>query len=103
MAHKGESSSLTTNGSPDLGVSNTYSISCVTKAVGVSARQLYYWESIGIIKPVYERFGSYLYRRYSQRDVDFLIKIKTLLNDGYMLRRAVEKVKVLFAEKKLNP
>ena len=74
-------------------IAQTHSISYVTKAVGVSARQLYYWESIGIVKPNYERFGFYSYRRYSQKDVDFLITIKLLLNDGYTLRTAVEKAR----------
>ena len=69
-----------------------YSISLAAKAVGVSQRQLYYWEYIGIVKPNYEQFGSYSYRRYSQDDIEFLIKIRSLLNDGYTLRAAVHKV-----------
>ena len=78
---------------PDPQAQQTYSISHVARIVGVSPRQLYYWESIGVIKPVYERFGSYSYRRYSQEDIDFLIRIRRLLDDGYMLRAAVERAK----------
>ena len=75
------------------GVAKLYSVSSVSKSVGLSSRQLYYWENLGIIKPTYEEFGSYSYRRYSQDDVDFLAKVKKFLDDGYTLRAAVKKVK----------
>lgn len=70
-----------------------YSVSYVAKTVEVSSRQLYYWEYLGIVKPGYEQFGSYSYRRYSQEDINLLTKIKSLLNEGYTLRAAVRKVK----------
>ena len=75
------------------GTDKFYSVSFVSKTVGISPRQLYYWEHLGIIKPVYEEFGSYSYRRYSQAHVDFLAKIKGFLDDGYTLRAAVKKVR----------
>ena len=71
----------------------TYSISLAAQRVGVSQRQLYYWEFIGIVKPVYIPFGSYSYRRYTQRDIDRLLKVKQLLDAGYTLKAAAHKVK----------
>lgn len=69
-----------------------YSVSSVVKTVGVSARQLYYWEQVGIITPTYEQFGTYEYRRYSQQDLDKLMKIKQLLDEGYTLKAASQRV-----------
>ncbi|OGW79427.1 MAG: hypothetical protein A3G33_03565 [Omnitrophica bacterium RIFCSPLOWO2_12_FULL_44_17] len=70
-----------------------YSISSTAKLVGVSSRQLYYWEQLGIVKPIYEQFGSYEYRRFSQSDINVLLRIKQLLNEGYTLCAAALKVK----------
>ena len=70
-----------------------YSVSSAAKIAGVSHRQLYYWERIGIIKPAYEEFGSYSYRRYSQEQIDLLTKIKELLDGGYTLQAAIKKAK----------
>ena len=72
---------------------SSYSVSLAAKTIGVSPRQLYYWEVIGIVAPVYERFGSYAYRRYSQEDVGTLMKIKCFLDKGYTLRAAAQMVK----------
>lgn len=73
-------------------IAHSYSISLAAKEVGVSIRQLYYWEQLGIVKPIYEQFGSYQYRRYSQKDVELLIKLKQLLDEGYTLRAAASRV-----------
>lgn len=72
---------------------HTHGISDVVRKVGVSTRQLYYWESLGVIKPMYIRFGVYAYRRYTNSDLELLCKIKNFLDDGYMLRTAIEKAK----------
>ncbi|MBI4372120.1 MAG: MerR family transcriptional regulator [Candidatus Omnitrophica bacterium] len=74
-------------------VSKFFSISSAAKTAGVSPKQLYYWENLGIVKPQYEQFGSYSYRRYSQKDVQLLIEIRSLLNNGYTLRAAAQKIK----------
>ncbi len=71
----------------------TYSVSLAAHTVGVSQRQLYYWEFIGIVKPAYIPFGSYSYRCYTQRDIARLIKVKHLLDAGYTLKAAAQKVK----------
>src|SRR3989338_5642557 len=73
-------------------VQRSYAISSACKMIGVSSRQLYYWESLGIVKPFYEQFGSYFYRRYPAAIIKALIKIKTLMDQGYTLRAAAQKV-----------
>jgi hypothetical protein len=76
----------------ELKILKTYSVSLACKLVGVSSRQLYYWESLGIIKPVYQEFGAYAYRRYSDQDIRNLVKIKGLMDQGYTLRAAAQRV-----------
>ena len=71
----------------------TYSISLAAQTIGVSPKQLYYWEQIGIVAPAYEDFGAHSYRRYSQEDVEALAKVKRLLDAGYTLRAAARKVR----------
>ena len=71
----------------------TYSVSLAAQRVGVSQRQLYYWEFIGIVKPAYIPFGSYSYRRYTQNDINQLLKVKHLLDAGFTLKAAAQKVK----------
>ena len=78
--------------SSQVGTAKTYSVSLACKLVGVSPRQLYYWENLGIVMPVYQEFGSYSYRRYSQDHINQLIKIKHLIDQGYTLRAAAQKV-----------
>jgi DNA-binding transcriptional MerR regulator len=73
-------------------VLKSYSVSLAAKAVGVSTKQLYYWEQLRIIRPIYEQFGAYQYRRYSPEDIDLLIKLKGLLDEGYTLKAAAAKV-----------
>ena len=79
--------------SPDQNMVLSYSVSSAAKAAGVSHRQLYYWEHLGIVKPAYEKFGSYSYRRYTQQQINLLVKVKSLLDSGYTLQTAVKKVK----------
>jgi len=73
-------------------LAKTYSVSLACKVVGVSSRQLYYWESLGIVNPAYVEFGSYSYRRYSQEDIHVLRRIKNFMDEGYTLRAAAQKV-----------
>ena len=81
------------NNSPGSILNKLYSVSSAAKIAGVSHRQLYYWERTGILKPAYEEFGSYSYRRYSQEQIDLLARIKGLLDSGYTLRAAVKKAR----------
>ncbi len=82
--------SMNTQGS----ISNKlYSVSSAAKTAGVSPRQLYYWEHLGIVKPAYEEFGSYSYRRYSRKQIELLVRINRLLKKGYTLQAAIRKVR----------
>ena len=74
-------------------IAKLYSVSSAAKYAGVSPKQLYYWEHLGIVKPMYEEFGSYSYRRYSQGQIEQLAKIKELLNTGFTLQAAIKKIK----------
>ena len=64
----------------------------VASRVGITLRQLYYWERLGIVRPERENFGDRKFRRYSARDVQSLRRVKQLVDEGYVLNRAAEKV-----------
>ncbi len=63
----------------------------VKDIVGVSARRLYYWELKGAIQPRLITLGSREFRRYSEKDVNKLKKIKYYLEEGFILDKAFEK------------
>jgi len=63
----------------------------ITKKLDISLRQLYYWELKGIIKPKTVSIGSREFKRYSQKDFEILKRVKTYLDEGYTLSRAVQK------------
>ena len=64
----------------------------VTKECGISTRQLYYWELIGIIRPHYETFGSRRFRRYTPEDIHLLKQVKNLLDEGFTLQAVRDRV-----------
>jgi DNA-binding transcriptional MerR regulator len=64
----------------------------VTKECGISTRQLYYWELIGIVRPHYETFGTRKFRRYTSGDIDLLKQVKTLLDEGFTLQAVRDRV-----------
>jgi len=59
--------------------------------VGVSARQLYYWELKGAVHPKLVNLGIREFRRYSETDINKLKKIKKYLSEGFVLDKAFEK------------
>jgi len=59
--------------------------------VGVSSRQLYYWELKGAIKPRLITLGSREFRRYSEKNMQKLKTIKKYLEEGFVLDKAFEK------------
>lgn len=63
-----------------------YSTCTVIHQSGVSARQLYYWELIGLIQPRYETFGTRKFRRYTPQDLELLRSAKNLLDQGFTLQ-----------------
>jgi hypothetical protein len=62
----------------------------VSSSLGLSQRQLRYWEQKGYIKPVDEDSGV---RHYSLSTVYLIAFIKTQLDKGYTLEAAVKKSK----------
>ena len=72
--------------------SSTCGASEVAARVGITLRQLYYWERLGVIRPTRESFGDRQFRRYTERDIDVLQQVKRLVDEGYVLNRAAEKV-----------
>ena len=63
-----------------------YSTCTVIRECGISVRQLYYWESIELIQPRYESFGTRRFRRYTTDDVNVLKQVKALLEAGFTLQ-----------------
>ena len=63
----------------------------VAEIVGISLRQLYYWEGFGVVKPFFKRCGDREFRRYSESDIEILKKIKSFLKKGFLLEKAIEK------------
>ncbi len=64
----------------------------VANRVGITLRQLYYWERLGVVTPRRETFGDRQFRRYTERDIRVLREVKRLVDEGYVLSRAAEKV-----------
>lgn len=71
----------------------TFSSSDAAREAGISLRQLYYWERIGILNPGRQASGSREFRRYSQEDVVLLQKVKGLIDEGFTLRSAMRRVR----------
>ena len=72
---------------------NSHGTSEVCRHVGISLRQLEYWILIGIVIPGLEQHGLKSFKRFSDRDIDILMKVKLLTDEGFMVSRALEKVK----------
>ncbi len=70
----------------------TWGATEVASRVGITLRQLYYWERLGIVRPEREHFGDRQFRRYCARDIQSLCRVKQLVDEGYVLNRAAEKV-----------
>ncbi|KRL62546.1 MerR family transcriptional regulator [Lactobacillus psittaci] len=65
------------------------SIGDLSDAIGVSQRQLRYWEEKGYIKPIADNEKGV--RRYNFLMVGKCIMIKSFLDEGYTLAKAYEK------------
>ncbi|MCG0276324.1 MAG: MerR family transcriptional regulator [Thermosediminibacteraceae bacterium] len=68
-----------------------YPISEVEKRTGLSARQIRYYESMGLVSPTRTNGGQ---RRYSEKDVLRLIQIKQMKESGFGLKSIKEKIQV---------
>ena len=70
----------------------------VSSSLGVSQRQLRYWEKKGYIKPINEGSGV---RRYSLATVYLIAFIKDQLDAGYTLEAAFKKSKEIRIKSKI--
>ena len=61
--------------------------------VGISARQLEYWVLIGVVTPMLERHGAKVFKKFSQKDVELLQRVKDLTDEGVLVSRAADKVR----------
>lgn len=70
-----------------------YGTTEVCRQVGLTSRQIEYWILIGIVNPRMERHGLKVFKRFSERDIEILKQVKALTDEGYLVSRALEKVK----------
>jgi DNA-binding transcriptional MerR regulator len=61
--------------------------------IGISARQLEYWVLIGVVTPKLERHGAKVFKKFSQKDVELLQRVKDLTDEGVLVSRAADKVR----------
>lgn len=73
-----------------------YSITQLSKLAGVSARTLRYYDSIGLLKPLYVNNGGY--RFYGEREADLLQQILFYRERGF----ALEQIKEILYEKEFD-
>jgi DNA-binding transcriptional MerR regulator len=75
----------------------TYSPKEVCNLAKISARQLGYWKLIGIVRPGQELHGTRLFYRYSESDLDLLIAVQKMTEQGYLVSKAADKIKAALA------
>ena len=63
----------------------------VSQITEIPTRQIRYWEEKGIIKSLTEEEGKN--RRYDYKNIKKMLLIKELLDEGYTLDAAAEKIK----------
>ncbi len=63
----------------------------VSQITGIPTRQIRYWEEKGIIESLTEKEGTN--RRYNYKNIKKMLLIKELIDEGYTLDAAAEKVK----------
>ena len=64
----------------------------VSRETGIHPSSLRRWESLGFIAPGRISFGETWVRVYSDQDVELLKRAKRLMDEGYNLRAAFERV-----------
>lgn len=70
----------------------TYGPKAVCQAVGISQRQLGYWGMIGVIKPEKQMHGAKIFNRYTDEDIETLKKVKGMIEEGFFVSKAAEKI-----------
>jgi len=63
----------------------------------ISARQLGYWKLIGIVRPSHDLRGSRMFYRYSEGDMNLLIAVQKMTEQGYLVSKAADKIKAALA------
>lgn len=63
----------------------------VSQITGIPTRQIRYWEEKGLIFSLTEEEGKN--RRYDYKNIKTMLLIKELLDEGYTLDAAAEKIK----------
>jgi len=81
-------------------VNHQYGTKEVCNLIGISARQLEYWVLIGVVFPRLERHGAKVFKKFSQTDVEILLRVKDLTSEGVLVSRAADKVRYLESRKK---
>lgn len=83
-----EQQMLFSDGLPDLGTDQGYRGPAVCSAVGITYRQLDYWDRTGLVGPTVRiARGSGTQRLYSFRDILVLKVVKRLLDTGVSLQQ----------------
>jgi DNA-binding transcriptional MerR regulator len=77
-----------------MGDAVMYGTKEVCDLVGVSARQLEYWVLIGVVHPMMEPHGSKVFKKFTERDVCILKEVKSLTDEGVLVSRAAQKVRM---------
>ena len=70
----------------------TYGPKAVCQSVGISQRQLGYWGMIGVIKPTKQMHGAKVFNRYTDEDIETLKKVKGMIEEGFFVSKAAEKI-----------
>lgn len=70
----------------------TYGPKAVCQSVGISQRQLGYWGMIGVIKPMKQMHGAKVFNRYTDEDIETLKKVKKLIEEGFFVSKAAERI-----------
>ena len=72
----------------------TFSITEVSEITGVSKNRIRDWHDKGFLPEVQQiSVGSRFHRRFSERDIQIIMKIKEYQEQGFVLRVAAEKVR----------
>ena len=75
-----------------LGPKALYGSTETCRKIGISYRQLEYWTLIGVITPMVYHRGARAFKRFSESDLWILQQIKELTDEGFLVKRALEKL-----------
>lgn len=78
---------------------DTYGSAEVCQLIGISHRQLEYWILIGVITPITDQHGAKAFKRFTEDDLWILKRVKELTDEGFLVSRAIEKLKRNFPDR----